>query len=193
VFTGIIQAVGAVGRIEAGRLTLRIPRGIWPDPIQLGESISVNGCCLTVAQDDGDLHFDLSEETIARTALGALEPGDRVNLERALRVGDRLGGHYVQGHVDGVGELIGRTVAEGGETLRFRIPEEGAKYLIDKGSIALDGISLTVVSPMGCEFDVAVIPHTLKETNLCAKAIDAKVNVEYDVLAKHISKLVMNG
>lgn len=189
-FTGIVQALGEVVSRAGESLSIRVPNDFVDDPIQIGESVAVNGCCLTVVRGEKVLEFDLSQETLSRTTFGDLDPGTRVNLERALRVGDRLGGHFVQGHVDVVGQLIGRTANEAGETFRFRIPENGATYLIDKGSIALDGISLTVVNPKGSEFDVAVIPHTLKETNLGGKAVGTKVHVEYDVLAKHIAKLL---
>lgn len=189
-FTGIIQAKGAVESRTDRRISLRAPRDSWPDAIQLGESIAVNGCCLTVAADDGALHFDLSEETVVRTTFGSMIAGTRVNLERALRAGDRLGGHFVQGHVDGLGELVGRTAYEGWERFQFRVPDDGAPYLIDKGSIALNGVSLTVVAPEGPRFEVALIPYTLRETDLGELEVGDKVHVEYDVLAKHVARLL---
>lgn len=192
-FTGLIQTLGTVVAFDFRRLSVRIPSDIWPEGVQVGESVAVNGCCLTAVATGAELAFELSEETLARTALSDLVPGSAVNLERALRVGDRLGGHFVQGHVDGVGALLSRTARDGWHSFRFRIPDEGAKFLIDKGSIAIDGVSLTVVSPSSGDFDVAVIPHTLAETNLGELAPGARVNVEYDVLAKHVAKLLASS
>jgi riboflavin synthase len=189
-FTGLIQATGTVTSFEGGRLTISLPPNAWEDPVSLGESIAVNGCCLTLAHLNGGASFDLSEETLRRTTLGSLETGTAVNLERALRAGDRLGGHFVQGHVDGTGELVARTSAEGGEVFRFRLPAQFEEFLVDKGSIALDGISLTVVSPQGPEFDVWVIPETLARTNLGGLHPGTKVNVEGDMLLKHIARMM---
>jgi len=193
-FTGLIQAVGKV--VEAGEATTILAPSDWKDdPFKLGESVAVNGCCLTVvtleALTEGTkLGFDLSKETLDRTALGGLAPESTVNLERAMRPIDRFGGHIVQGHVDGVGDLLTtRTLGEF-EVFRFRVPQEGVRYLIDKGSIAIDGISLTVVEPVDGEFDVWLIPHTLSHTNLGTMEPGTKVNLEYDVLAKHVEKLL---
>lgn len=166
-----------------------VPANAWEDEVKIGESVAVNGCCLTAVAVGERLEFDLSEETLRRTALGGVEPGMKLNLERALRPIDRMGGHFVQGHVDGVGQLLSRTPAEAGEVFRFQVPEEGSRYLIDKGSIALDGISLTIVKPQGSEFEVWVIPHTLAETNLQTLLPGARVNVEFDMVAKHIVAL----
>jgi len=191
VFTGLIQAVGRIVSIFPSALALEVEWGAWDDALLVGESIAVNGCCLTVAGIDAnsELRFDLSEETWSRTAFSGLAAGTLVNLERSLRPTDRMGGHFVQGHVDGIGTLVSRTPAKSGEVFRFRVPEEGAKYLAPKGSIALDGISLTIVEPHGAEFDVAVIPHTLAETNLRILQPGDKVNVEYDMLAKYVERL----
>lgn len=189
-FTGLVQAVGSVVALDGRRLSIQIPSGVWEDPIQIGESIAVDGCCVTVVALGSELQFDLSEETLARTAFGGLEAGSRVNLERALRVGDRLGGHFVQGHVDGVGTVLSRSPPDGSETFRFRVPADGAKFLIDKGSITVNGVSLTVIAPSGSAFDVAVIPHTLGETTLGDLAVGSPVNIEYDVLAKHVAALL---
>lgn len=164
--------------------------GAWPDdPIKAGESVSVSGCCLT-ALDDGSLAFDLSPETRLRTAFHHVRPSIAVNLERAMRPIDRFGGHIVQGHVDAVGEVV--AVLQDGEftIFRFRAPNEFDRYLIDKGSVAVDGISLTVVNPVAGEFDVWVVPHTLEQTNLGDRRPGDLVNLEFDVLAKHIEKLV---
>lgn len=162
----------------------------WPgDAWILGESVAVNGVCLTVVDFADGLVFDLSDETLARTTLGSMKPGDIVNLERALRLGDRLGGHMVQGHVDGTGTCVGVEAQDGGWTFRFRIDEDDQDLLIDKGSICLDGVSLTVVSPSGNEFEVAVIPHTFEETNLGTMKAGDPVNYELDMVAKHIARL----
>ena len=184
-FTGIIQATGELRALSRSRLSIYLPDGAWIDPFQLGESIAVNGCCLTLAALDQFAEFDLTEETLSRTTFNLLAQGSKLNLERAIRSGDRMGGHVVQGHIDGVGKLIARD----GERFRFQVPESGAKYLIDKGSIAIDGISLTIVSPKGREFDVAVIPHTLSATNLSQLQEGSPVNVEYDMAIKYMAQL----
>lgn len=186
-FTGLIQTLGVVREFGAGRLVLD---ATWPDdhePIAAGESVAVNGCCLTTIEA-GALVFELSPETLARTAFGKLIPGAVVNLERALRVGDRMGGHWVQGHVDGVGSLLAVSPHGAYTEFRFRIPAEGDRYLIDKGSITIDGISLTVVTPIDGEFAVWVIPHTLQHTNLKSARPGDAVNIEYDLVAKYLER-----
>lgn len=190
VFTGLVQALGEVRLLAAGRLVVSVPDS-WPgDPFALGESVAVNGCCLTVVDSANGLAFDLSPETLSRTNLGQFQPGQPVNLERAMRPQDRFGGHYVQGHVDQVGEVV--SIRQEGEswTYRFRVPGAPPGLLIDKGSIALDGISLTVVEPADNEFDVAVIPHTRTATNLGRLSGGSFVNVEFDMIAKHVAKLM---
>ena len=190
-FTGLIEAVGSVRSLTNGRLTLDLPESPWPnDPLLLGESVAVNGCCLTVVATENGVEFDLSEETIRRTTFGTLSQGNLVNLERAMRLGDRLGGHIVQGHVDATGSIVSITEQPDATVIRFLLEAEHERYLIDKGSIALDGISLTVVEPKGSAFDVWVIPHTLAYTNLGQRKIGDRVNVEFDVLAKHVEKLL---
>jgi riboflavin synthase len=184
-FTGLIQAKGEFRELNDARLRLNVPKDAWPDPFQIGESISVNGCCLTLALLDEFAEFDLTDETLSRTTFSKLQPGTELNLERAMRKNDRIGGHVVQGHVDGVGRLVSRR----GEVFRFEVPEDGAKFLLDKGSIAIDGISLTVVSPKGREFDVAVIPHTLTSTNLAELAEGSPVNIEYDMAIKYMAQV----
>jgi riboflavin synthase len=189
VFTGIVQSVGEIESFQGTRLVVSANLEDANDPVRAGESISVNGCCLT-ALNDGALEFDLSPETIQRTTFSELGLGSKVNLERAMRPLDRFGGHIVQGHVDSVGEL--RTMLQDGDftVFRFRAEEEFDRYLIDKGSIAVDGISLTVVNPAAGEFDVWVVPHTLSQTTLGTLRPGLMVNLEFDVLAKHVEKLL---
>lgn len=187
-FTGLVQAVGSVRSVGDGRLVVD-PPDAWPgDPWQTGESVAVNGCCLTVTGDAPPLAFDLSAETLARTNLGVLQAGSLVNLERAMRPADRLGGHIVQGHVDGLASLLAVEKAGGSRVLRFQT--DGGRYLIDKGSVAVDGVSLTVVRPNGGEFEVWVVPHTLEATNLGDRRPGDLLNIEYDVLAKHVERLL---
>lgn len=188
-FTGIVQALGRVVSCGPTEIQVHDP-GVWvSDPWQLGESIAVNGCCLTlVGYTEPGLRFDLSEETWRRTALSKLQVGDAVNLERAMRVEDRFGGHIVQGHVDGVGKII--SIERTGNSLVFRFEVPQQQYLIDKGSIAIEGISLTVVEPQGREFSVWVIPQTADNTTLGSAKVGDSVNIEYDVLARYLEKLV---
>jgi riboflavin synthase len=192
-FTGIIQSTGRVEERRArgggARLTLQTSR---PLPrLAVGESVAVNGACLTVTSRRGRrFTVDVSPETLQRTTLGRLAPGARVNLERALRLGDRLGGHIVQGHVDGVGRL--ETIRPDGEWLcyRLRAPYALAPYLVEKGSIAVDGVSLTVFECRGPRFTVALIPRTLAETTLGERRPGDPVNLEADVLLKQIEAML---
>jgi riboflavin synthase len=159
-------------------------------PLQRGESLAVNGVCLTVLpQADGSVVADLSDETLSRTTLGSLGAGARVNLERALALGDRLGGHFVQGHVDGVGALI--SIEQEGDfaVYRWSYPPEHAALLVNKGSIAVDGISLTVVDPDASSFGAALIPETLRRTNLGDARVGDAVNLEFDMIAKMVRTL----
>ena len=156
----------------------------------LGESVAVNGVCLTVVDFAGGLGFDVSEETYDRSALGGLVTGSRVNLERAMRPMDRFGGHIVQGHVDQVGTVVSVKELEGSWVFRFDVGAAGDKYLIDKGSVTVNGVSLTVIHPDGGHFDVAVIPHTFEVTTLGELKPEDAVNIEFDVLAKHVEKLL---
>ena len=187
-FTGIIQAVGHIITFESGVLV--IDAGYLDiKGLQLGESIAVNGVCLTlVSAVYSKLTFELSEETISRSSFQEVAAGDSVNLERAMLASDRFGGHIVQGHVDGIGEIVSITPSGNSTVFRFRVPAE--RYIIEKGSVTLNGISLTVVEPQGQEFDVWVIPHTIEHTNLVQLKPGSKVNVEYDVIAKYVEKLV---
>jgi riboflavin synthase len=185
VFTGLVREVGRVVSFQDGRL--RIESSV---SAAIGDSVSVGGCCLTVVDGDrSTLAFDAVPETLARTTLGRLEEGSRVNLEPALRAGEALGGHYVQGHVDGVGRV--RVVEPEGEGQRawFDAPEEVLRYCVEKGSIAVDGISLTVADLDGEGFAVALVPHTLAETTLGSIAPGDEVNLEADVLAKYVERL----
>ena len=156
------------------------------DDVELGASIAVNGCCLTVVGWDEDWwEAELTDETWSRTSLGDLCPGDPVNLERPVRLADRLGGHLVQGHVDGVGEIV-----DPAPDLRVRCARELLRYVVEKGSITVDGISLTVVAPLDDGFTVAIIPHTAEVTTLGHKAAGARVNLEVDVTAKYVERLL---
>ncbi len=192
-FTGIIHTTGRLESVRprgAGvRATVSTPRAL--PGLAVGESVAVNGACLTVVERRGRrFTLDVSPETLRRTTLGHLAPGARVNLERALRVGDRMGGHVVQGHVDGVGTL--ESIRPDGDWIayRFKAPRGLTPYLIEKGSIAVDGVSLTLFACRGPSFTVALIPHTLAETTLGALRAGARVNLEADVLLKHIEAML---
>jgi riboflavin synthase len=189
VFTGLVQEVGTVVGFEGGRLTIDAPR--TAEHARLGDSVAVDGVCLTlVARDDSSLSFDAVPETLARTALGALAAGARVNLEAALRAGDALGGHYVQGHVDGVGAVRSVQPEGDGRRVAFDAPAELLRYVVEKGSIAVNGTSLTVAAVDDAGFEVALIPHTLAATTLEALQNGDRVNLETDVLAKYVEKLL---
>jgi len=190
-FTGIIEGLGKVRSLFNGTLTLEIARGFENDAWKIGESVAVNGCCLTVVSAIGTLAFDLSPETLARTSLGGLAPGSTVNLERAMRADGRFGGHVVQGHVDATGTVISITPADNATIFRFQAPAEFERYLIEKGSVTVDGISLTVVNLKDAAFDVWIIPHTLQETNLSERKPGDKVNLEFDLIAKYVEKLAL--
>jgi riboflavin synthase len=190
-FTGIIEHVWSVSSISPESLTVRV--GDDPGDWQMGESVAVNGCCLTVVEFGEQLRFDLSPETWNRTSFRDLKVGTRVNIERAMRAGDRFGGHIVQGHVDATGELTSRFSQDGYHIFKFQAPVEYDRYLIDKGSIAVEGISLTVVSPEAGAFETWIIPHTIENTNLGGLHLGDRVNLEFDVLAKHLEKLALSG
>jgi riboflavin synthase len=194
VFTGIVQSVGKVVLQKEGRVVVEAPISFAPKGFDLGESIAVSGCCLTVvrAANDGDwlLTFDVSPETLARTSLGSLSEGSQVNLERAMAADGRFGGHIVQGHVDATGTLVSVTPQDNSWIYRFETPAENDRYLIDKGSITIEGISLTVVQPKEGVFDAWIIPHTVQETNLASKNPGDPVNLEYDVIAKYVERMV---
>jgi riboflavin synthase len=189
-FTGLVESIGRVRSLDrrgdAARLTLETPLAAG---LSLGESLAVNGCCLTVTSTDGDsASFDLLGETLARTNLGGLAPGARVNLERALRADGRFGGHFVQGHIDTTTEVLSAETKGADLNLIIALPEAGARYLIEKGSIAVNGVSLTVASLGEDRFGLWIIPHTLQETNLGDLRAGSPVNLEYDMLAKYAER-----
>jgi riboflavin synthase len=192
-FTGIVEERGLVREIGAARLTVTC-RAVSTDSGP-GASIAVNGACLTVVERSPEhLAFDLSEETLRRTSFERLRAGDPVNLERPLTLSSRLGGHLVQGHVDGVGEVVGlEPTREGGAWLGIRAPAELPRYLIEKGSVCVDGVSLTVASLDGDTFSVALIPHTLEVTTLGSVGAGDGVNLEVDLIAKYVEALLEGG
>ena len=206
-FTGIVEELGRVVRLEtvedSARLTVEAPT-VTQD-VSLGDSVSVNGCCLTVTAVHGSTFTaDLMAETLTRTTLGSQAPGDPVNLERALRAGDRLGGHIVQGHVDATAEVLDHHRGEHWDLLRIGLPQEIARYVAVKGSVALDGVSLTVVDVVdapntldvssvpesGASLSVGLIPETLRRTTLGTRRPGERVNLEVDVLAKYAERLL---
>lgn len=191
-FTGIVEELGTVSSRDGSRL--RIDASVVLEGSGIGDSIAVNGCCLTVvdsgadAEGQGHWYADVTEETFARTCLGDLSPGSRVNLERPVRLEDRLGGHLVQGHVDAVGEIV-----EPAPALRVRIPADLTRYVVEKGSITVDGVSLTVVDALDDGFTAALIPHTEAVTTLGIKGCGDRVNIEVDIIAKYTEKLLDPG
>jgi riboflavin synthase len=195
-FTGIVEELGVVESLEdqgdAVRLTVRGPHVVAD--AGLGDSIAVNGCCLTVAERDQETFTaDVMRETLDKTSLGVLEPGAKVNLERAVTAAKRLGGHIVQGHVDGTGAVLRRTPSEHWDIVQVSLPDALARYLVPKGSITVDGISLTVVDVLdGSEpsFTVSLIPETLARTTLGFKQPGDRVNLEVDVIAKYVERLL---
>lgn len=183
-FTGIVEELGEVVSLDGPRLRLRA--GTVLGDVTMGASIAVNGCCLTVvAWGDDWWEADVSDETFRRTSLGSLRPGDPVNLERPVRLEDRLGGHLVQGHVDAVGEVV-----EPVPDLRVRMPADLLRYVVEKGSITVDGVSLTVVDVLDDGFTVAIIPHTSEVTTLGRRGPGDAVNLEVDVMAKYAERLL---
>jgi len=196
VFTGIIEELGEVAGLErrGDSAVLSVRSSKVADGVAHGASISVNGVCLTVVGSSGDapvvLGFDVMAETLDRSDIGTLQPGDVVNLERAVRADGRLDGHIVQGHVDATGSLISRTPGDGWDSLRFTLPSELARFVAEKGSIAVDGVSLTVSAVGDDWFEVGLIPETLRATNLGAKLPGEAVNLETDVLAKYTERLL---
>ena len=188
-FTGIVEEVGVVASISENAMTVRASK--VTDGLKLGDSIAVNGACLTaISFTKTEFSVDLSPETMRRTGLGDLSQGRPVNLERALLVTDRMGGHIVQGHVDGTGRVMS-TKPEGDSIIfRIRVPKRLNRYIVEKGFIAVDGISLTVVKRGASSFTLAVIPYTLNNTNLAALSVGDRVNLEADILAKYVESLL---
>ena len=192
-FTGIVEELGRVAALEHGeasaRLTVRGPL-VTEDAVH-GASISVNGVCLTVvATEAGEFTVDVMRETLVRSSLGSLQVGDPVNLERAMRADGRFGGHVVQGHVDGTATILEREPGDRWEVVRFTLPPELARYVVEKGSITVDGVSLTVAAVDAGTFSVSLIPTTLELTTLGHKEIGDPVNLEVDVLAKYVERLL---
>ena len=184
-FTGIVEEKGVVGSASAFRLEISCERVMADSDID--SSLAVNGVCLTVVErSGGTLGFDVTPETLSRTSLGRLKPGDPVNLERPLTLSTRLGGHLVQGHVDGLGAVVALEPNEAGATLTIRAPRDLMRYVVEKGSISVDGISLTVAAVHGDDFSVALIPHTLEVTTLGVASPGDPVNLEVDVIAKYV-------
>jgi riboflavin synthase len=182
-FTGIVEEMGHVDTFDGDRL--RIAARTVLEDTRTGDSIAVNGCCLTVVDQGPDWwEADVSPETVSRTSLTSVGVGDPVNLERAVRASDRLGGHLVQGHVDGVGEVVDPV-----PDLRVRVPPSLLRYLVEKGSVTVDGVSLTVVEPLDDGFTVAVIPHTAAVTTLGSRRPGDLVNIEVDVIAKYVERM----
>lgn len=190
-FTGLVETVGTISAVidQPPGKRLTIDSGCVAENAGIGDSISINGCCLTVVAIDGSkLDFEAGEETLSRTNLGDAITGSVVNLERSLAVGDRLGGHYVTGHIDAVGRLLDRRDDPPWAHLRFELPRRLASQVASKGSIAVDGISLTVVDTVDDSFSVALIPHTLEVTTLGRRRVGDRVNLETDVLAKYVER-----
>lgn len=194
-FTGIIQAVGTIANMEnrGGDMRLRIATGkLSLDDVALGDSIAVNGVCLTVVELPGNgFVADVSRETMTHTSLASLKTGSSVNLEKALTLATRLGGHLVSGHVDGLGEVVSRSDDARSVHFVIRAPDELAKYIAHKGSITIDGTSLTVNQVNGAEFDLNIVPHTIQETIIGGYQAGTKVNLEVDIIARYLERLVL--
>lgn len=189
-FSGIVEAVGEIQRTEKGASGLRLSIGAPFGDLALGESVCVSGACLTVVETaSGAFAVDVSPETLRRSKLGRVGPGDSVNLERSLRLGDRLSGHLVFGHVDGVGSVLSITPEDGSALYELEAPEAISRYLVEKGSIAVDGVSLTVFDCRNRSFSVAVIPHTAQATTLGRLRPGDPVNLESDMIARYVEKL----
>lgn len=194
-FTGIIEALGEIvaSQLNNGDLRLRVRSGeLDLSDVQLGDSIATNGVCLTVTDLPGDGFWaDVSLETLANSSLADLSVGSRVNLEKALTLSKRLGGHLVSGHVDGVGEVVSRLPDARSERFRVRAPKALAKYIAHKGSICVDGVSLTVNKVEGCEFELNIVPHTIQETIIAGYKAGTAVNLEVDQVARYLERLMM--
>ncbi len=196
-FTGIVQGVGRIRSVEprGGDVAMWIDTGDVPlAGVETGGSIAVNGCCLTAIEFDGNaFKADLSRETLALTTAGNWTPGTPVNLETALTAGQALGGHYVTGHVDGVGEVVARHADARSIRVEFEVPADLARYIARKGSVCIDGVSLTVNGVAGRRFDVNLVPHTLEVTILGGYHPGTRVNIEVDIIARYLERLVAEG
>lgn len=195
-FTGIIEDKGKVLRIEYRgqemRLTIALPPHLTE--LQLGDSININGVCLTVVnKKEQEIELDLSQETLQKSILGEVKEGSQVNLERALRLVDRLGGHIVTGHIDGIGVIVEKRKQRDFLQLRIRVPESVSRYVVQKGSIAIDGMSLTVNEYQEGEIQMTLIPYTIEKTTLMDKKVGDRVNIEADILGKYVEKLLDRG
>ena len=193
-FTGIVQGVGRIRSVEphGGDVTMWIETGDVPlAGVEIGGSIAVNGCCLTAIEfEPNAFKADLSRETLSLTTAGQWQPGTAVNLEKALTAGQALGGHYVTGHVDGVGQVVGRHDDARSVRVEFEVPAELARYIARKGSVTVDGVSLTVNGVSGTRFDVNLVPHTLEVTILGGYRPGSRVNLEVDIIARYLERLV---
>jgi len=192
-FTGIIQELGEAVSLQRKTpgARLAVKSRLLSGPARTGDSIAINGVCLTVVEKKGDtLRFDLSDETLKSTNLGALRPGDRVNLEPALKAQDPLGGHLVSGHVDAVGRIRGKKKEGEGFKIEIEAPPQVLDFLVEKGSVAVDGISLTVVDVLQDAFTVVIIPHTAAVTTIGMKGVSSTVNLEADIIGKYVAKFV---
>lgn len=195
-FTGIIEAKGRVSSMSfsggAAKIVIEA-KNFWDDA-NIGDSIAVDGVCLTITKKNSDTaSFDVSKETLDRSIMGNYKTGVKVNLEKPLRPMDRLGGHFVQGHVDGVGRLLGTAKTGENVEMSFDIPETLTRYVVEKGSITINGISLTAATAVGTKVMIAIIPHTLEVTNLLELTPGAKVNIECDIIAKYTEKLLLSS
>ena len=194
-FTGLVEETGIVVEclVEEHTAKLTVTAPTTHVGANLGDSIAINGCCLTVVEIEGNrVSFDAIPETLSRTNLGKLKPGDRVNLERPLQIGARLGGHFVQGHIDGVGVIESVTPDENAVVIEVKIPSELRRYFISKGSVTLDGVSLTVADVRENTFTVWTIPHTREVTNLGFRNVGDEVNIECDLLGKYMESLLLD-
>ena len=186
--TGIIEEIGTIRRVSPNRFTIGAKKVL--EGTKLGDSIAIDGACLTVVDLDRDtFSVDVMPETLRRTNLGRLSVEDSVNLERALAVGDRLGGHFVQGHVEGVGQILSLTPEDGAISVRFSAPTELMRYVVEKGFIAVDGISLTIVDCDQASFSVSLVAYTQRNTTLASKRLGDPVNIETDIIAKYVERL----
>jgi len=195
-FTGLIEEIGRIQRIESfgGGSRIAIAADQVLSDLKLGDSVAINGVCLTVvARSESAFQVEAVAETLRRSTLGLLHQGDAVNLERALRADSRLGGHFVQGHVDGIGEVISLAAKDPGYWLEIKLADKSLPYVVEKGSIAIDGVSLTIAQVEADRIAIALIPHSAQATTLSGKRSGDKVNIEYDILAKYVGRFLGLG